>query len=456
MNIKVLLVAAGCMMGTFGAYAQKGVDNGTQFGSGEDSIRCITNISLFVPYAKVGNFQDALEFWKIAYEECPAATKDLYLYGVRIVGWQIANEQDPAKRDALIDDLMAVYDKRVKYFGDDARYGKDWIVSRKAQDYLQYKGADKIDPQLMYNWLGEVVKEYGVKTEPLAASLYMFASHQLLLKDPENFKPQYVNDYLTAAGILDEQLNQAQEGGNEKEIIAITTYKTGIDNGFATSGAADCETLQNIYASKVEENKDNLEFLKETVSLLRRMRCQEIEVYFAAANYAHRIEPTAESAIGLGRQAVKAEDFDKATQYFEEAAELATEDEIKGDIYYTLALLAAGKNNYSRARQYAQRSLEANPNNGSAYLLIGKLYASTAKSVYPNDAVMAKTVYYAAVDKFERARQVDSEVAGEANTLINTYRSYFPSTEELFMHPDLDKGKQITIGGWINERTTIR
>lgn len=52
MKIKVLLLALGCTMGTLGAYAQKGVDNGTQFGSGEDSVRCITNISLFVPYAK--------------------------------------------------------------------------------------------------------------------------------------------------------------------------------------------------------------------------------------------------------------------------------------------------------------------------------------------------------------------------------------------------------------------
>ena len=42
MKIKVLLLALGCTMGTLGAYAQKGVDNGTQFGSGEDSVRCIT------------------------------------------------------------------------------------------------------------------------------------------------------------------------------------------------------------------------------------------------------------------------------------------------------------------------------------------------------------------------------------------------------------------------------
>jgi hypothetical protein len=45
MKIRVLLLAIGCSIGAFGVYAQKGVDNGTQFGSGEDSVRCITNIS---------------------------------------------------------------------------------------------------------------------------------------------------------------------------------------------------------------------------------------------------------------------------------------------------------------------------------------------------------------------------------------------------------------------------
>ena len=59
MKIKVLLLAFGCSMMSFGAYAQKGVDTGTPFGSSEDSVRCITNISLFVPYAKAGNFKDA-------------------------------------------------------------------------------------------------------------------------------------------------------------------------------------------------------------------------------------------------------------------------------------------------------------------------------------------------------------------------------------------------------------
>lgn len=451
---KVLLLAIGCSMGAFGAYAQKGVDNGTRFGSGEDSVRCITNISLFVPYAKAGNFRDAYEFWKIVYDECPAATKDIYLYGTRIVGWQIENEKDPAKKEALIDDLMAVYDKRVKYFGNDKRYGKDWIVSRKAQDYLQYKG-EKSDFNTLYTWLNEVVNEFGDNTEPLAASLFTFASLQKMMADP-NFKEQYIQDYLKAAKILDTQLKNAQAAGNQKEITAVTTYKSNIDNGFANSGAADCETLQNMYGAKIEENKDNLAYLKDAIALLKRARCQDIEAYFAASGYVYKSEPSAEAAIGLGKQAVKKKDYDTAIKYFEEAANLETDPAAKADDYYMIALLAFEQNSYSKARQYCQKAIEANPNYGAPYLLIGKMYAATAKSVYPDDGVLARAVYYAAIDKFEKAKQVDPSIAEEANTLISAYRAHLPSTEEVFMHPELEKGKTITIGGWIGERTTVR
>lgn len=454
MKIKVLLLAIGCSMGTFGAYAQKGVDNGTQFGSGEDSVRCITNISLFTPYAKAGNFKDAYEFWKIVYNECPSATKDIYLYGVRIVAWEIANEKDPAKKAALINDLMAVYDKRVKYFGDDKKYGKDWIVARKVQDYYSQMG-ESADNKVAYGWLKEIVDQYNEQTEAMGASLFAFASLKLMMADP-NLKEQYIQDYLKAANILDVQLKAAQAAGNEKEVAGLTTYKSAMDGAFAGSGAADCETLQNMYANKIEENKSDLAYLKDVIALFRRVRCQEIESYFAASGYVYALEPSADAAVGLGKQAVKKKDYDTAIKFFEEAASMETDASAKADDYYTIALLSFEQNSYSKARQYCQKAIEANPNYGAAYLLIGKMYAATAKSVYPDDGVLARSVYYAALDKFEKAKQVDPSVSEEANTLISAYRAHLPSTEEIFMHPDLEKGKSISIGGWIGERTTVR
>ncbi|GHT29986.1 hypothetical protein AGMMS49574_08310 [Bacteroidia bacterium] len=450
MKIKVFLLAAGCLIGASGAYAQKGVDNGTQFGSGEDSVRCITNISLFTPYAKNGNYKDALEFWKIAYDECPAATKDIYLYGVRIVGWLVDNETDPAKKAALINDLMAVYDKRIKYFGKEPKYEKDWIIARKVQDYVNRMG-ENADPKLIYGWTKEAIDEYGNNTDVLAVSYYMYASQLLLGSDP-NHKEQFVQDYLKASEILDSQLAAAPE----KDKPSIQSIKTSLDNGFANSGAADCETLQKLYGDKVEQNKDNLEYLKETITLLRRMRCNETEAYFAAATYAHKLEPTAESARGLARKNVRDKDYNSAISLFEEAASMEQDDTVKSDDYYMIALLLFEQKNYPRARQYSQKAIDANPNSGAPYLLIGQMYAASAASIYSDDVVLRKCVYYAAVDKFVKARQVDPSVSDDAAKLINTYSQHFPSTEEIFMHPDLTKGKSFTIGGWIGESALVR
>ena len=65
-------------------------------------------------------------------------------------------------------------------------------------------------------------------------------------------------------------------------------------------------------------------------------------------------------------------------------------------------------------------------------------------------------VYQAAIDKFQKAKSVDSNVADDANKLISSYRAHLPSTEEIFMHPELEKGKAITIGGWIGARVTVQ
>jgi len=458
MKIKVLLLAvAGCSLMS-GAYAQKGIDNGTPFGSGEDSVRCVKNISLFVPYAKSGDFKDAEPFWKQAYAECPGAHTDIYLYGVKIMNWKIANEKDATKRQALINDLMKLYDTRVKYFSDytnrGKNYGKDWIISRKANDYMTLMG-DKTDYNIMYGWLDEVVKESGDNTESLGISLYMYASQVLLNKDPQH-KEKYIADYLKCDSILARQLEAATTANDPKAIAAIGSYKTNVEVGFANSGAADCETLQKMYGPEIDAHKADSTYLKKTMSLLRRMKCQETDAYMAASDYIYIIKPTADAALGKAKRAVRAKDYDTAAKYYEEAAKLEDDPDAKAEDYYSLGVLAFDDHNYSRARAYCMRAIETKGNYGAPYILIANMYAATANSIYPDDKILAKCVFYAAIDKLERAKAVDSSVAGEANRYIASYRSHLPNAEELFMDPNLKKGTRITIGGWIGESTTIR
>ncbi len=454
MKSKIFLLAVVFLIAA-GVNAQKGVDNGTTYGSGEDSVRCVTNISLFIPYAKSNNFKDAYPFWKAVYDECPASTKNIYVYGVNIINWQISQETDAAKKDALINDLMKLYDDRIKYFGNDKQYGKDWIVARKAQSYNQLKG-ENTDPNIIYKWTGEVIDEFKDKAEPLAVSLYMFASFKLMQGDMDKYKSQYVTDFLKCSAILDVQYATAEAANNEKDAENILTRKTEIEQNFAASGAADCETLHSIYASKIEENKDNLDFLKETMTLLRRVGCKESDTYISASVYSHKIEPTAESAMGLGTKAFRDKDYAAAEKYYNEAISMSDNPDIKADLYYALGAMANQQGQYAKSKQYSLKCLAEKPSYGRAYILIAQGYAAGAKGIFPDDAVLTKCVYYAVVDKLERARQVDPSVADEASRLIGTYSKYYPTKEEVFMHPSLNAGDNFTIGGWIGETVRIR
>jgi len=450
----VLLVAF--FLATFiGAKAQKGVDSGTQYGIGADSVRCVTNISLYTTDLGVNNFKDAYPRWQAAYEECPAASVNLYIHGVRLLKWRLSEEQDPAKKEGILNELMALYDKRIKYFPVYQNRGKDYVVSQKATDYIELKG-ENVDPALLYGWLNEVIEEYQTNVDPIIISFLMFASQKYLGIDVEKYRDQYINDFLRCSALLDGMLNNAKNAGNETVITAVTAYKSQIENAFTTSGMADCETMESVFASKIEANKTELAFLKETIALFRRVGCTENETYFLAGGYAHKIDPTAESAAALGLQSFKKNDYAVAEKYFLDAATLTTDDDLKANMNFLISNIALMQKNYTKVRQFALRALEANPNFGRAYINIGQAYAATATSVYPDDTVLRKLVYCAAVDKFERARQVDPSIAADANSLISSYRGYFPSTEEVFMHPDVETGSSFTVGGWINERTTVR
>ncbi len=438
---------------TFGAaslFAQTGAQDGSRFGKGEDSIRCINNISLYEPYAKAKNYKDALEFWEIAYNECPASGKNLYINGVKIVEWQIQQEKDPAKRKALVEKLMGVYDNRMKYFGNDAQWPSVRILGNKAVDYLAFNGADA-DKALAYKWLTESIEGMGAKSSPEVIKDWVITS-EALYKADNSLREQYINNYLKGIELLDAYKATAKGG----MVQYSEQVKTLLNQQFALSGAADCDALQSMYAPKIEENKDNIEFLKSTISLLRRSKCQESEAYFQASNYAHRIEPTMESAVVMAKQALKKDDVATAIKYFQEAATMATEAADKAEIDLSIASLYFKQRNYSAARSYALKSLENDPNNGTPYILIANMYAADARNIYPNDPIMAQAVFFAAVDKLEKARSVDPSQASQINSLISSYRAHFPKNEDVFMHQDLEKGKTITIGGWIQERTVVR
>ena len=122
----------------------------------------------------------------------------------------------------------------------------------------------------------------------------------------------------------------------------------------------------------------------------------------------YSIEPTSSSAFGLAKMYLKTKDIDKAIGYYNEAISLETDALTKSTYLYQLGLIYMAQNNYSQARANATKALASRPNWGAPYILIGKAYAATASSFGSNE-FEHKTAYWAAVDQFIKARNVDPE-----------------------------------------------
>lgn len=410
---------------------------------------CLVNISLFNESAKNKQYADALGPWNAAYKDCPNANRAIYSRGREILHWELDQQKDDASYKKVFDKLMGMYDQRIKYFGNDERYPTAWILGIKAMDYIAKVKGDELKKPA-YEWLQQSVDGLGERSEIPVLVQLVYSSLNIYKAEPAHAE-KFIADYLKVNALLEKII----AGEDTKNVELATQSKQTLETLFAQSGAADCQTLDKIYKPKMAQNLTNQEFLNSVIGFYRRVRCNESEVYFDASVALHKIAPSAESAAGNGAMSYKKGDFAKAIAFYDEATRLTDDKSLKADYQYTIAqIYYKDLNNYPRSREYARNSLEFNPNNGSAYILIGIMYAKS-RGIY-DDPVLAKTIYWVAVDKFIKAKQVDPSIAKEANELINTYTPHFPSKEDIFFQPELKTGSSFTVGGWIQESTICR
>lgn len=422
---------------------------------------CVMNVSLFHESVKNKMYADAYGPWWEVYTTCPNANKSIYSDGAKIVEALYQATNDPAEKERLAKLAVEMQDKRIRYFGNDVKYPKAYILGEKGLAYVDFYGETKLAEAR--ECLRQSVEGMGNKSKVMVLVKLVDVSYALYKQDPNGKAEQFISDYEIASNALGDQ---AADASNKNAEIA-GKQKDYVDNIFAISGAADCSKLDEIYGAVVKENLTNLDMLQKIAKLYKRVRCTESEVYFAACEAAHKLQPTQESAAGCASMAAKKGDYEAAIAYYDQAIKLAmVEDELEdvADYQYNAAFYCYNNlKKYAEARKYAQASIATlsglgqNKGQGRCYIIIGMCYAATR--LYGNDAkgaILNKTVYWAAVDKFYKAKQVDPSVEAQASEFISTYSRYFPTKEERFDLPNEFSGSTYYVGGWIGETTNIR
>lgn len=460
--MKKLGFIAIALFATIGVYAQNDdyKDNPRYGDTPEIRVEVARQISIYQEYYKTNDFKDAYEQgWKYVFDNAPVASVNTYNYGVKILRSLYSDakkEGDAEKMAQFSDELFKVYEQRLEYLDQLNDIAKNKvteaeIMGQYGHDYTSYN--PKVSISRAYELLrkavdmGKETTQYYVLDDLMRVSSQRYTNK----KDNEEYREALIQDYLDCASYIDVFIELQT---NEKILEQSVKVKERIDEYFVKSGAADCETLQSIYGPKIEANKDNLDYLNKVVKIMSLFDCKSSDAYFTAAEYAHNISPSVQTAKSLGYLYLKQrEDTEKALEYYNQAIELDDDPISSADIYYSIAALYMSKENYDRSRTNVQKCISNNPNKGDAYILLAQLYA--IKHDWSNEPALNRCAYYAVIDKLEQAKKVDPSVAEKANSLINKYKEQTPQVEDLFML-GIKAGDKVEVKGWINETVVVR
>jgi tetratricopeptide (TPR) repeat protein len=422
---------------------------------GKDSATCVMEISLYREFYKqwkASNYNsnavnDAIKSWRWVFFNCPLGTENTYIDGAKIFEYRIQNEKDTAKRNRDIDTLMMIYDQRIKYFPMHYREKTPQegdILGRKGIDLYQYKPSAY---EKAYDILKRSVELNGNLSDA-AVVVYYFLLTTQMANENKIPKDTVLDTYDRLMDIVDYNLKTQTDPGIINE---FKTAKNSLDQMFEPF--ASCDDIIAIFTKTFNQKGNDPEILKKIIALLYRKNCTDSQLYFDATVKLYDLEPTPESAFIIGRMYLKKQDYQSAIKYLLDATQ-TSDTALRADSYLLLADSYRLTSDYPKARSFAYKSLELRPKDGNAYILIGDLYALSSKDCGTDDYTQ-KTVYWAAVDKYIKAKSVDPSVAATADDRIETYSKAFPSLQDNFFH-DLKNGDTYEIDCWINETTTVR
>ena len=438
-SLRTLLLIIFTILFALPAVSTSGTDWVTRYESQEDSMECLINISIYREFYKIDLYKDAIGPWRKVFNECPSTSERMYVEGVQMYRKFIEEAPEGPEREALIDTLMLIYDRRMEHFG-----GEGNVLGRKGRDLLNYRRNDMDQVYQAYEMLKRSI-ELDQKESTDAVMILFISASISLNKAGKIDDNQAIEDYFMVTGLLDQLVGKSSRWDRAKATI---------DENELNSGILTCEALNRYYEPIFEQNQENKEFLEKVITFYTASGCDRSDIYVAASEKLYQIEPGPESAHNLAILFIAKNDYQKAAGYLEEAVQGEEIDPAtKALWYYELAVVSSANGEYCKAIENAREAIDLKSDYGKAYIILGDAFIASRENL--GDDFQERTAFWAAADMYTRAASVDPSVADEARRKLNDYASQYPDREDIFFR-DMNEGDSYRVAGCINQTTTVR
>ena len=417
---------------------------------------CAVTLSYFIEPAKAKNYEAALPHYDKVIKECPKSSLATYQYAVKMFSYFV-KKGDKSK----VNDLIQAYKYRLQYFPEKTKEGDvlstiaqiqyDNKIGTKKEQYRAFDEAYKKDSEnftsgkSLYTYFSLAVDLHSTGDKDIQEIFDLYDVVIEKLEIQENDLAEKLTPLMNKeeAGTALTKKEQKYKKVYENNIGVYAKVKGSVNGKLGQ--LADCPNLIPLYSKDFEANKNNVTWIKRAAGRLSAKDCDD-PLFFKLVQQLHTLDPSAKSAYYLGKLAEKDGKSSTALDYYNQAADLETNNSDKAKIYYSIAENFRKKGSLGQARNYYRKMLGVKPSAGIAYLKIAQMYASSSNGC-GTSVFEKRAVNWLAEEMAHKAARVDPSLASSAKAAASSYRGRAPSKSDIFS--DGMAGKTITFNCWI-------
>jgi len=402
----------------------------------------LMHYSLYYENYKNDNFESARSDLLWVLENAPGVPDgddDNYRRVIRLYEGLAEQASDEETRKAHLDTAATHLASAVEKIDQDGLEYTPYKWERRKGRFLEkYQGSLPNDVEGLETPTAHYRKAFELAPKELNA----YYIQQILQSHLENNDLQQALDFANTV--------ESKRGDDEEVAEMISSIREDI---FGKNPQAKIAYLEK----QVEQSPDSTQLLTELFNAYNRQG--SVQKASELSSRLMKMEPSAETVRQIAQMHLEDGRPEDALQAYERAEEQGAE--LKAEDYFNRGTAYQKMGRLAKARQEYRKAIEMKDGFGRAYIAIGDLYARAVNKC--SGSKMKRTdraVYWAAVDKYRQAKNIDSSVSSVADSKIQTYRKVFPQKQAIFFKDDWEIGGTFTIDygcySWIGETTTVR
>lgn len=399
---------------------------------------CASKTKEYQEFLKNQDFNGSYETWLEVSKKCPKESETIYTDGLTILQYKIDNAANPEDKEKLVRNLLNLYDQFYRNFPNSV---PDYEVKKAMALHNNHIEAELEILNLLESGFSKAASE--VK-DANAIFTYFRLCHEKYKAGDTKYNANATLDRYAIVNALLTHLQSSASGNNND----YKTAQRAID--VMSKDLATCDNLEAYFEKNYSANNDSVAWLTAALTNMTN-KCGAKPVFFKMAERVYALQVTSQSAYFMAIATLKQKKFDEAIKFYNQAAELETDNVKKAEIYYALGtgLLA---NDMTKSKEALNKALLANPKMGSVYLFLAQQYANHATKCGKTE-FEKKAIYTLAAQTARKAAAVEPNLKTTVDRMTAEYETKGLTTA--IVKSEKMSGKPIAIGCWINETITF-